>query len=451
METRETIVALATPPGMSALAVIRISGKEAKEIVKKSIKEKEKFEREKERKIGIYGIIDENGEEIDKVTSIKYCAPKSYTGENMVEIICHGGIFTINRIIEEIIRNGARCAEKGEFTKRAFFNKKIDIIEAEAINCLINSKNEKESKNSLKKINGEHKKVIEKWKNGIIEIIANIETEIEFGEEIDIENEKGILKIEELEKEIDKEISKRERNKKTENGIEVIIAGPVNAGKSTLFNKILGFERSIISNHEGTTRDTVSENIIFYGKEIKITDTAGIRHTKDEIEIEGIKRTKKEIEKANIVIWVTSADEKMTDEERKELKKIDRQIIVINKKDKEIKENKKEEDVEKIKKGYVKISLKEEKSEEIIIKKIKEEIEKILEQYEFTDIVQTKRQELIIKEIKKEIKKVKEYWETKEIASISLNKIIEYFEECIGKIDKEEIYNKIFETFCIGK
>ena len=143
METRETIVALATPPGMSALAVIRISGKKAKEIVKKSIKEKEKFENEKERKLGIYRIIDDKGKEIDKITLIKYFAPKSYTGENMVEIICHGGIFTINRIIEEMIRNGARCAEKGEFTKRAFLNKKVDIIEAEAINCLINSKNEK--------------------------------------------------------------------------------------------------------------------------------------------------------------------------------------------------------------------------------------------------------------------------------------------------------------------
>lgn len=451
METRETIVALATPPGMSALAVIRISGKKAKEIVKKSIKEKEKFENEKERKLGIYRIIDDKGKEIDKITLIKYFAPKSYTGENMVEIICHGGIFTINRIIEEMIRNGARCAEKGEFTKRAFLNKKVDIIEAEAINCLINSKNEKESINALNKINGEHKKVIENWKNGIIEIIANIETEIEFGGEIEIENEKVLKNLEEIEKKIDNEIKKRERNQKTENGIEVIIAGPVNAGKSTLFNKILGFERSIISKHEGTTRDTVSENIVFYGKQIKITDTAGIRHTKDEIEIEGIKRTKKEIEKASIVIWVTSADEKMSEEEKKELKKKDRRIIVINKKDKEIKENKKEADIEKMQKRYIKISLKEEKSEDVVIEKIKEEIENILEKYEFTDVVQTKRQYLIIREIKREIIKAKECWESKEIASISLNKIIEYFEECLGKIDKEEIYNKVFETFCIGK
>ena len=135
---------------------------------------------------------------------------------------------------------------------------------------MINSKNEKESINALNKINGEHKKVIENWKNGIIEIIANIETEIEFGGEIEIENEKVLKNLEEIEKKIDNEIKKRERNQKTENGIEVIIAGPVNAGKSTLFNKILGFERSIISKHEGTTRDTVSENIVFYGKQIKI-------------------------------------------------------------------------------------------------------------------------------------------------------------------------------------
>ncbi|NLW30362.1 MAG: tRNA uridine-5-carboxymethylaminomethyl(34) synthesis GTPase MnmE [Fibrobacter sp.] len=452
MEERETIVALATPPGVSALAVIRISGKQAKQIVKKSIKEKEKFEKEKERILGIYGIIDEKGEEIDKVTTIKYLAPKSYTGEEMVEIICHGGIFTINRIVEEIIKNGARCAEKGEFTKRAFLNKKIDIIEAEAINCLINSRNEKESRNALKKINGEHKKVIEKWKNEIIKIIAEVETEIEFGEEIEIENEKEQLKnLEEIEREIDKEIKKRERNQRIEDGIEIIIAGPVNAGKSTLFNKILGFERSITSKHEGTTRDTVSENVIFYGKQIKITDTAGIRKTNNEIEIEGIKRTKKEIEKGNIVIWVTSADEKMSDEERRELININRKIVVINKSDKEIKEKEKEADIGKIQNEYVKISLKEEKSEDVVIKKIKEEIEKILEQYEFTDVVQTKRQDLIIREIKSEIGKVKKHWETKEIASISLNKIIEYFEECLGKIDKEEIYNKVFETFCIGK
>ena len=267
----------------------------------------------------------------------------------------------------------------------------------------------------------------------------------------EIENEKVLKNLEEIEKKIDNEIKKRERNQKTENGIEVIIAGPVNAGKSTLFNKILGFERSIISKHEGTTRDTVSENIVFYGKQIKITDTAGIRHTKDEIEIEGIKRTKKEIEKASIVIWVTSADEKMSEEEKKELKKKDRRIIVINKKDKEIKENKKEADIEKMQKRYIKISLKEEKSEDVVIEKIKEEIENILEKYEFTDVVQTKRQYLIIREIKREIIKAKECWESKEIASISLNKIIEYFEECLGKIDKEEIYNKVFETFCIGK
>lgn len=449
----DTIVALATPPGISALGVIRISGKDSIKIVENLVKEAEKFKKEKDRVIGVYRLIGKDKKEIDQITAVKYSEPRSYTGENMVEVICHGGKFLINRIIDELVNNGAVCAQKGEFTKRAFLNKKMDIIEAEAVNCLINSKNEKESENALIKIQGKHKSIIENWKKEIIEIIADIEAEIEFGEaENSISDDSIVLdKINQISKKIEIEINKRERNQAIEDGIEILIAGPVNAGKSTLFNKILGYERSIVSRVEGTTRDIVSENIMFFGKQIKIIDTAGIRKTDDEIEVEGIKRTKESIKEASVVIWVTAADEEITSEEIDELKNIKNKILVLNKIDKDKKSENKENEIQKIEKDFIKISLKNNTGEEIVIKRLKNEIEKIIDKYEITDIIQTKRQYMVMKEIQNEIQSAKEFWKQKEIAVMSLNKIIEYFEECLGKIDKEEVYNRIFETFCIGK
>lgn len=450
-----TIAAAATIPGKSALAVLRISGADAFEITTRCIKEKTLFEKAPPRYVHIYIAKDPTNERtIDQITAIKYSSPRSFTGENMVEIICHGGQFIIKEIFNAIINAGARSATGGEFTKRAVLNGKISLMKAEGIRGLIESSSDIDLLCAQKLYRGTAHNALEKWRKELMELLVGIEAQIEFGETDSVADtgKEEKKKIEDFLFRLNKDIEKREKIHSIENGINVVIAGPVNAGKSTLFNTVVGYNRVIVHSEPGTTRDTVSERLLFHGNEIQLIDSAGIRHTNHEIEKEGIARTRNAIKKAGILVWVTAADERFGEEEMQELiaNKDKNPLCVLNKIDKNDGREKsialKKERIE-----TVSVSLKKNMNINQLISKIEKKIIKTKQQIEIPDIFLNARHEEIGKLIYKEILLARNAWERPEVAVYHLKNGISFMDEYFGKVHSEEIMNKIFKDFCIGK
>ena len=455
MAATETIAAVATPKGKSALAVLRISGTDAFEISVRCIKEKCLFKKTPSRLIRLYLFKDPASERlIDQITAIKYPSPQSFTGEDMVEIICHGGPLIVQEILEALLYAGARSASRGEFTRRALLNGKIDILKAEAIQGIIESDSEI---NLLcaKKLYGGGKHPLEQWRKELIEQLARIENEIEFEEDISTIDTgiEGKTKIENFINQIKYDIEKRKKNRLiAEKGKKVVIAGPVNAGKSTLFNMLVGYNRVIVHSEPGTTRDIISEKIRMHGHDIQLFDTAGIRETAHGIEREGIERSREAIEGAGIIIWVTDAAEPLGEEELQELiaNKDKNLLCVMNKIDK----NNGEEKLTKLEKTSIKpiaVSLKNKINIEKLFFSIGEKIEEINKQIEIPDLLLNERHEAIGKLLEKELLKAKEEWGRPEIAAHHIKRGLTHLEELFGHTNTEEIMNMIFEKFCIGK
>jgi tRNA modification GTPase len=454
----ETIVAPATPEGKSALAILRISGKNAFKIAAQCIIEKKLFKKAPARYINIYSVKHpETGNILDQITAIKFFAPRSYTGEDMVEVICHGGPIIVKGIFKAFITAGARSAEGGEFTRRALLNGKINIMRAEAIKGLIESGSETGLQCALQ-LYREKSNELEKWRKEIIKQLEQIETQIEFEETDSIKNhaKEGKKTIEDFLLLLKKDIEKRKRVKVIENGIKIVIAGPVNAGKSTLFNTLVGEKRTIVHREPGTTRDVIGERIFFYGHEIQLFDTAGIRKTEQEIEREGIGRSRKAIKGAGIIIWVTAADEKLRRDELREIISISKNcktLCCINKTD--ICDG--TEKIDEIRKkgiSTITISLVKDRKGEMLGRlnaKILKMIEKINRETAMPEIVFNTRQEEIGRALIREVSMARDEWNRPEIAAEYLKKGLSCMDEYFGKVNSEEVINGIFKDFCIGK
>lgn len=454
MNRKKTIAAIATPIGKSALAIIRISGPEAFEIVFRCLKEQEKFNTSEANIVSLYTIIHPQKKiPLDEVTAIKYSAPRSFTGENMVEIICHGGPRIVEEITEALFASGASAAGRGEFSQRAYANGKIDLLRAEGIRGIIESTGDTDLA-CARKLYKKEKSVLDEWRNKLLEVYAKIEADIEFNEveEIDEKSDKSKETIKELIDLMEKEIKKREKIKNVENHIQIVIAGPTNAGKSSLFNLLLEKERSIVHAEPGTTRDIIRERIWVCGYQAMLVDSAGIRDTKNEIEKEGIRRSKEALKNAGICLWVTGANEPFSNEEIDELRSQDGKelICVINKTDLSPGKKKKEK-LKEFQIDAIEASIKERINITEIINKIEEKIKNIYNQIEIPDVLLNKRQEEIGSSLKEQLLKAINSWDSVEVSAYHLKKGIDLFEELYGKIDNEEILNKIFSSFCIGK
>ena len=459
MSETDTIVALATKAGNSAINIVKLSGDKSIEIADRIFVAES---RKKIREINSYNIIygkvyDEKNEIIDEAIVTVMKAPKSYTREDVVEINCHGGIAAVNKIIDIIIKNGARFAEPGEFTKRAFLNGRIDLSQAEAVIDIINAKNITSLKIAANNLNGNSGKTIRKIRQRIIDIISELEAKIDFIEE-DLEtmpSEKILSEVEKIRENIKELIDNEKKSEIIKDGIKVAIAGKPNVGKSSLLNIMTGKEKSIVTHIPGTTRDVIEETINLDGIPVIFKDTAGIRNSKNIIEKLGVKKSREEIENADIVIVVLDNSKKISDEDR-ELLKITSEtnrIILLNKIDLKNKAESEELNINK-NEEIIRISAKEKIGIEKLINKIKNmaigEDEFLYEE----KVIVNKRHRMLLEnsleDIENAIGTIKMKY-SEEFIITDLKSANRKIAEITGENTEEEILNKIFSKFCIGK
>ncbi len=448
----DTICAISTPPGIGGISIVRLSGDNSLNIVKKIFK---RFPEKIESHRIYYGHIIFENEIVDEVLVNVMLSPKSYTKEDVVEINCHGGLIVAKKILEILIKCGARLAEPGEFTKRAFLNGRINLIQAEAVVNLINAKSEKALKIFEKQLKGETNKKIEKLKKKLINISSIIESYIDFEEDIeiiDISKIKSNLK--KIKKNVEEILNSYMFSKSLIEGISIVIAGAPNSGKSSLLNYFLKKNRAIISDIPGTTRDTIEEDIFFKNFSVKFIDTAGIRDSFDEIEKEGIKRTYEKLDEADIIIYLYDIEKGIEEYEKQlieKLKKKKKIIICANKIDK-FEKNTINITIN-IPENVIPISVKE----KINIDKLENKIVSLLESYfnysEENILITNLRQKEIFSNILNKLNNILKDFDLLyiDIIAYEIREILNELGKLTGEITTEDILDNIFSQFCIGK
>ncbi len=448
----DTIAAIATAVGTSAVNIIKISGPDAISIVNKIFtKDLTKLSSNTIN----YGYIKNNGETIDEVLVSIFRNPNSSTGEDVIEINSHGGIAVTNKILEILLTNGCRLAEPGEYLKRAFLNGKKDLLEAESISDLINAKTESFRKMSTKGLTGELSSLVKKLREKLLNIIANIEVNIDYPEYEDAivyTNELLEKSIIEIKEELQKIVNESEKGSLIKNGLNVGIIGKPNVGKSSLLNKLINEDKAIVTDIEGTTRDIVEGTFVLNGININLIDTAGIRETDNIVEKIGVEKSKTIIEKSNMVIALFDGSREFDKEDKEILKEIKgkKAIILINKVDLPQKLDKSEiKDFETIE-----ISVKDNKGINSLIEKIKKLFNlNEIETGDFT-YLSNARQISIIKEalaLSEEIKSQNEKNTPVDLIQIDIQKLWEKLGELTGDTYKDELLDEIFSKFCLGK
>ena len=449
----DTIAAISTTLGVGAISIIRVSGNDAIKIVNKIFKGKN-LEKVETHTIN-YGHIVDKDEIIDEVLVSVMKSPKTFTTEDVVEINCHGGISTTNKVLELVLNNGARLAEPGEFTKRAFLNGRIDLTQAESVMDLINSKNESKRKVAIKGLNGYVSNIIRNLRQEILELLASIEVNIDYPEYEDaivMTNDIVKPKITEIKEKLTKIINESENGKILTSGIKTIIIGKPNVGKSSILNRLLDEEKAIVTDIEGTTRDTVEGSITINGVSLNIIDTAGIRETEDIVEKIGVEKSLSLINEADLIVIVLNNNEELSEEDKKILTacKDKKVIVVINKSDLERK-----------------INLDDIKYQNIVytntidlngINSLKEKIVELfnlneLEQQDYTYLSNVRQISLakeayqILEEVDNGIKNEVPV----DMIEIDIKRAWEKLGEIIGETYTEELIDQLFSQFCLGK
>ena len=437
----ETIVALATPPMKSALAIVRLSGDDVFEVVGKCFNKD--ISNVSERKI-FFGSIVNEGEKIDDVVLLAYKNPKSFTGEDSIEIICHGSPLISKQIIETCIKNGARMATNGEFSSRAFMHNKIDLVQAEAINDVVNSTTKEAKRLILLSLDGKTSSLIRPIKTKIADILSLIEVNIDYPEYEDIEvanKDKIISVVDELIPEINALLDDGQKAKIINEGVKVAIVGKPNVGKSSLLNAFMGEDRAIVTDIAGTTRDVVEGSANIDGIVVHLYDTAGIRESSDKIEAIGIEKSKKTIKEADIVVVVLDSSNEL-DEEDKQIMDYTKDlnpIVVYNKDDAG---SSKELSVSALNNQI-----------EPLIKAIKERIG-VDEQSFSKPALNNARQLGLLAKAKESLLAAKRDAEndlTVDLISTSLFDAYTSVLEILGEANQLDLSKEIFSRFCVGK
>ena len=405
-----------------------------------------------------YGNIVDNGEVIDEVLVSYFKAPKSYTMENMCEINSHGGNIIVKKILELCLKNGAELAEPGEFTKRAFLNGRIDLVQAESVIDIINAKSEKEVKTGIKQLEGLLSKEIAEIKQEIMDVMINIEVSIDYPE-YDVEDVAN-AEITDMLDSVKKKLERLERSfdngKVIKEGIKTAIIGKPNAGKSSLLNAILKEDRAIVTEYEGTTRDTIEEFVNINGIPLKLIDTAGIRETKDEVEKIGIAKSRETANTADLIIAIFDASKEIDEEDLEVIDfiKNKKAIIILNKMDLKAKIDENNENLKKLSGNIIKMSA----LKNIGIDKLYEKITEMFNLNEINldneNVITNVRQKNLITKAIENVKKAKKTIEQKmpiDIVAIFIKDILEDIGKITGEVVTEDIIEEIFANFCLGK
>ena len=449
----DTIVAISTKLGVGAISIVRVSGKDAISLVNKVFRGKD-LTKVESHTIN-YGFINNGKEDIDEVLVTVMRSPKTFTREDVVEINCHGGIATTLSIFELLIEKGARKAERGEFTKRAFLNGRIDLTQAESVMDLIDSKTDNSRKLALSSLEGSLKKYINSFRDKLKHVIANIEVNIDYPEYYDIEEvTKKELKevITDLEKDLQNLVKKSEERQIIKNGIKTIIIGRPNVGKSSILNRFLKEDKAIVTDIEGTTRDIVEGSIIFDGIELSLIDTAGIRDTDNLAEKIGVEKSLSLINKANLIIVVLNSSEKLNDNDKFILDKVKDKnpIIVLNKNDLP-----KKIDTDKLDFKHI-VSTNTNTLDGI--EPLKEEIKSMFKLSEIKEddytYLANERQLTLAKKALKSLGDAKVSLENNEpvdIIEIDLKEVFDILGSITGESYSDELLDELFANFCVGK
>ena len=447
----DTICAIATSVGNSGISIIRVSGANSFKIVNKITK----IDVEKMLPNTIkYTKLIYKDELIDEVLISKFVAPKSFTAEDIIEINTHGGVAPTNKVLEILLELGVRLATPGEFTKRAFLNGRINLIEAEASNDLIVANTDYQRVLAVNKLNGSLTKQIEDIREKLVSIIANIEVNIDYPEYEDIEvltNEKIVDPLTNIKKDLELLLKNSYNGKIINNGINVALIGKPNVGKSSILNRLLGEEKAIVTNIAGTTRDIVEGSIELNKIKYNFIDTAGIRETKDYVEQIGVEKSKQKIEEADLIILILNNNESLTNEEQDLLNNLQdkKAIIFINKNDLDTNIALPDTNIPVI------------KGNTIDIDGLQELKDKIIEMYNLGDIklqdlnyITNTRQINLVKEANRSIENalnmIKENTPI-DLITIDINDAWNYLGEIIGKTYKEDLLDELFSRFCLGK
>lgn len=447
---KSTIVAQITPPGIAAVSIIRLSGELSYNIVTSIIKREHK-NKIKEKSILYTDIIDEHGHIVDDVIIVYYKGPKSYTGEDTIEISCHGNPLIVNKIIELCIKQGARVANNGEFTQRAFLNGKMNLIEAEAVADIISAGSEISLKWARVQKSESYTKKIEELKEAILKSISMIELELDFSEEdVEFMSRDELLKqLKYVNDKLNSYIKSYEYGKIVKNGYNISIVGEPNVGKSSLLNAILKEERAIVTNIPGTTRDIIKEQIYIKGYLVNIIDTAGIRNTSDIIENIGVEKTIETLKNSDLVLHIIDVTRPETEKLIYDINNYSNNVIRVGNKVDILDKNQNFEN-----KYDVLISAKNDYNVDKLIDIVYDRINQINIYHENDLVVTNIRHKLLLEEAVKYINNsivTIQSGLTSEMISVDVRCAIDKLSEIIGVITTDDILNNIFNKFCIGK
>ena len=452
---KEPIAAIATPVGEGGIAVIRVSGKNAIGKVNDAFSGKD-LNSQESHTVHFGHIVDQDGKVVDEVLATLFHSPKSYTGEETVEISCHGGVLVTQAVLETMLGLGIRSAEPGEFTQRAFLNGKMELSQAEAVADLIHAKSQKAMDAAHQQLEGQLGEHIKQFRQQIIDATAMVELELDFVEEdvefADKEELERLLK--ELDKEIDNLLATYETGRLVKHGVRTVFIGLPNAGKSTLLNTLVGKERAIVTDIAGTTRDTIDVDWSYDGLRFKLTDTAGLRDTDDVIEAEGVKRSQEAFEKADLAVYLKDLSQELSRQEREDIARFQKSagetpfVLIGTKSDIELNVGDERMDYD------LKISaLKGKKIDEL--KKLMKQ--RALENKEYDSsslLVTSSRHRDALQNAQENVRSALQALDrgmTGDFLSIDLRSALKDLGTITGEITTEDILDSIFSRFCIGK